>query len=138
LVDPSTLIGDRLLGVTVGWHVHGANRVAVQYFLRFENATDLQVHPAGDGSITLLAQTAPADFEMDDYGRFEFRELDFESPLAAMLGKAVVRVDRLQWQGHDCGLRLHADGAVVVMANEGDETFVSNGDLPPDYEDASI
>jgi hypothetical protein len=138
VVDPATLIGDHLTSVTVGWHVHNDARQAVEYFLRLASGVEVKVHTAGDRSLVLLRASPPADFDMQNYGRFEFRDLVRDSPLAAALGRQLTAVDRICWRDTVVGLRLRAGEVTAVLANEGDEVFVSAGDLPPDYEGASV
>ena len=74
---------------------------------------------------------------MGKHGRFEFERLVVGHPLAPLLGSAIDRARRIVWRDTDVGLELVTGCHCVVIANEADEVFVSNGPLPPDYADAA-
>ena len=136
-VDPETLIGDRLVGVTIGWHVLGSERRPVLYFLCFASGF-VEVRTEGSGAIGFWNEAPPSDFDMEQYGRFEFSDADARGPFGPLLGSPILGVDSIRWRGAEVGVRLVGDGALVAIANEGDEVFISAGDLPPDYDDATI
>jgi hypothetical protein len=139
VIEPAQLEGQRVVDVTLGWHIHGDHEEPVLYFLWLGDGEHVELHTPGDGSIALRRGTAPTDFDMGDYGRFEFRTADARSPIRALVGRKITRVQRIRWRGHDVGLRMRADDdAVVIVANEADEVFTSDGQLPPDYRDAVI
>ena len=136
-IDPSTLLGESIRGVIVGWHVHDAHRSASRLFLCFDSR-DIEVHTAGDGSLALIQGPVPTDFSMDEYGSFEFREAAPDHPAVRLIGHRLTSVDGIHWRGSEVGLRLGTENEVVVLVNEADEVFVSDGALPPDYCDATI
>ena len=121
--------------MTIGWHVHGDIRRPVLYFFRFAGGLQVQAHTAGDGSIVLLVDSPPSDYDMDEYGRFEFRTLDVADHFADIANEAIIGVDRISWLGDEIGLSLRVgDTGLLVLTNEGDEVFVGTDDLPPEYE----
>jgi hypothetical protein len=99
---------------------------------------DIEAHTDGAGSLKLLRRPVPSDFSMDEYGRFEFRAIDADHPAARLLDQTITTMEHIRWSSTVVGLRLGTDIGVVVLANEADEVFVSNGPLPPDYDDATI
>jgi hypothetical protein len=137
-VDPSDLIGERISTVVVGWHVYGSDRSSGRLFFRLENGIDIEAHTKGDGSLELLQCPVPADFSMDEYGKWEFRAVAIDHPAARLVGQRLATVERIRWRDTVVGLRLGTDEGIVVLANEADEVFASDGALPPDYADATI
>jgi hypothetical protein len=138
VIDPADLIGERVCSVVVGWHVHAADRSARRLFLSLSVSGDIEAHTDGSGSLRLLRRPVPNDFSMDEYGRFEFRAIDADHPAARLLDQIITTMERIRWSNTVIGLRLGSDNGVVVLANEADEVFVSDGPLPPDYDDATI
>jgi hypothetical protein len=61
-----------------------------------------------------------------------------DRPTRQSAGKWHVRVESSACRKEKDELRLGTDNGVVVLANEADEVFVSNGPLPPDYDDATF
>ena len=137
-LDPRALIGLRLTSVTVGWHVHGSSRKPVLLFLGTDDAGVLEVCTAGDASLRLDQATEPQDFDMAQYGRFEFQPVEQTHVLRPHIGSTIHGVERIRWRETTVGLLVHFANGAVVLANEADEIFVSTGSLPPDYRYASI
>jgi hypothetical protein len=137
-IDPVDLIGKRIVEVVVGWHVDGSSRSAVRLFLRLSDGVDVEVHASGDGSLALVPEAVPDDFDMDQHGRFKFRVAHAEHPASVLLQQPISRVERIRWNNVVVGLRLHVGSGVVVLANEADEVYVSDGSLPPDCSSATI
>ena len=126
-VDPHTLIGDRVVGVTVGWHVYEGEREAARYILRLSTvAVEPTLH--GNGSLDLVATVVPADFDMQEHGRYEFREDTSGGALTRLVGRAITGVAVIRRGGVDVGVRLRSEDALAVLANVGDEVFVSGGE----------
>ena len=98
---------------------------------------DVEAHTAGS-SIVLIPGPVPADFDMEEYGRYEYREAPKDHPTSLLLDQPITGVDQVRWRRGDVGLRLRVNDRVVVIANEADEVFVSDGALPPDYSTAWI
>lgn len=137
-VDPSDLIGERISAVVVGCHVYGSDRSVRRLFLQFENGIDIEAYTKGDGSLALLQRAVPADFSMDEYGKWEFWPAAADHPAAQLVGKRLATVERIRWRDTVVGLRLGTEVGIVVLLNEADEVFASDGALPPDYLDATI
>jgi hypothetical protein len=137
-IDPDSLVGKCVAAVVVGWHVHGSDRAPVQLFLRLSDGTELQVHPSGDGSLVLMPGAAPANFDMDQYGYFEFQAAAIDHPANMLVDRTISEVEQIHWGNTVVGLRLRVANETVVLANEADSVFVSDGRLPPAYVTATI
>ncbi len=137
-LDPGELLGERVDSVIVGWHCHESNRSTSRLFLRLANGTDVEAHTAGTGALALLRRPVPADFDMDEYGRYEFRDADATEPAALLGGETIDNVEVIKWRDTVIGYRLTTKGGQVILANQADEVFTSDGPLPLDYSDATF
>lgn len=124
--------------MTIGWHRHQRSRSLSRVFLRLADGVDVEACTAGTGALLLLRQPVPADFDMDEYGRYEFRDADSDVPVALLVGKTIDSVEGIRWRDTVVGYRLTTNSGVVILANEVDEVFMSDGALPLDYSDATI
>jgi hypothetical protein len=137
--DPSLLVGCTLTSAIVGWHHFGSTREAVSLFLVVDDGTTLGVHTTGPGALELRRRdSVPEDYDTAEYGRFVFAPADSRSPVHQLLGCPLLAVRAIRWRGVIAGLQLEAGGTRVVLVNDCDELFVSSGDLPPDYSDATV
>lgn len=136
-LNPMIVVGSTLRNVVVGWHVFGAERAPVRLWLRFDDQWS-EVCTRGDGSLGLDRSEAPASFDMAELGRFEMRPAEPSHLLRPLIGQPITRVARVVWERTCVGLVLHAPTGSVLLANEADEVFISNGMLPPDVWDAEI
>jgi hypothetical protein len=75
---------------------------------------------------------------MAEYGHFVHLPAEPGTAVAALLGRPLDAVRSVRWRGAVVGLRLEAEGTAVVLVNNGDDVFVSRGELPPDYLDAVV
>ncbi|CAN5647427.1 hypothetical protein BH24ACT4_BH24ACT4_15980 [soil metagenome] len=132
LVDARELIGRHLTSAIVGWHIHGASRTEELLYLRGDR--DLyEVCTIGDGSLQLDGpKVAPQDFDMDAYGSFALEPVDHGHVLHPLLGSTIHRVRLLRRDQTTIGWRLETDAGPVILANLGDDIFLSTGALPPD------
>lgn len=130
--EPETLVGRRLDEVVVGWHRFSGSSTPVTLFLSVEGQW-LEVCTTGDGSLRLARTQRPVDFDMAEYGQFKMLPAGQDHPLHPLIGQTLGHVRLVIWE-HTCvGLVIEANDGSVVLANEADEIFVSNGALPPDY-----
>jgi hypothetical protein len=137
-INPTDLVGERVDSVIIGWHCFESTRSAARLFLRFFNEIHVEAHTAGSGALALLRGPVPDDFSMNEYGRYEFRDAEVEEPAARLVGQTIRTVEEIRWRETVVGYRLGTERGPVVLVNEADEVFTSNGTLPPDYADATI
>lgn len=131
-VVPDTLVGRRPTGAIVGWHVYGDARTAETHFLCFDDDV-VELYTAGDGSIGLRSSRMPQDFDMAEYGRYEFHPADGGMPSSALVGQSILAIQRLSLDGMPVGLRLVFASGTVVYLNDFDDVWVSNGALPEHF-----
>lgn len=136
-IDVTELDDRTLRSVVVGWHVYEGSRTPSRLFLQADEQL-FEVCTAGDGSLQLSSATTPEDFDMEQYGRCEFEPIDDEHRLFVHLGSRIRTARRIVWRHTAIGWRLETEVGVVVLANQADEIFLSTGELPPDYSEATI
>ena len=55
-----------------------------------------------------------------------------------LVGRTILAVEEIRWRNSVVGYRLGTERGPVVLFDDCDELFTSNGTLPPDYADATI
>jgi hypothetical protein len=88
VVDSAFLVGQRVVSITIGWHELGSIRKPVRYFLHLADRSSIEIHPAGDGSIELVRESVPPNFDMEQYGALDFREVDGTNAIATPPGRS--------------------------------------------------
>lgn len=137
-LHPADVMGQRVLAVITGWHVHGDDRSEEALFLTLSVHGDIEAYTDPSGSLSLLRGPAPSDFSMDEHGRFEVRACAAAHPAARLLDQTITTVERIRWNDTVIGLRLGTDNGVVAVVNDFDELFVSHGPLPATYDNVVI
>lgn len=137
-VDPSNLVGCTLTGAIVGWHQFEASRTRARLFLEAGDSIVFEVQTAGSGSLELIRTTTPTDFDMEELGSFVFAPADSDDLVHGLLGNPLLAVRPIRWRGVVVGLRFEAENMTIVLFNEADEIFTSDGEFPPDYADAVV
>lgn len=137
-IDPGDLVGQRVESVTIGWHCHENSRSLSRLFLRLAGGIDVEAHTEGTGALLLLRRPVPADFDMGEYGRYEFRDADQGNPVALLVGQTIDSVEAIRSRDTVVGYRLTTNSGEITLANEADKVFMSDGPLPLDYSDATI
>lgn len=134
MIDPSTLAGRRVDAVVVGWHVFEDERSQQQLFLHLDDGAEIEAYAHGSGGLVLRRRPTPDDFSMDQYGRYEFRDIEADDPAAVLLGQTIDSVERIIcWNDTVVGLRLTTANGTVVLVNDYDDLFVSGGELPASF-----
>ena len=136
--EPEVLLDHELQNAIVGWHVYEDSRSQVLLFIGMDS--DLfEVCTAGDGSLRLArCDGPPTDYDMAELGRFEFLPVATDHPWAAKISHRLTAVRRARWRDTTVGVLVDTTGGLIVLANNADDVWVSDGELPPDYAGAVI
>ena len=111
----------------IGWFVFGSEREPSRLLLELDGAETVEVHT---GPFRLDLGAVPADFDMAEYGRYEFGPVPEDHVLTPLLGWRISRVRTIAWRDSVVGIVVDAGGHTALMADLGDEVFVSSGVLP--------
>ena len=141
-VDPTSLVGDRLVGVTVAWGVSGVERRPGSYLLRFESGVELTPTLSADATIERVADASRS--VAHDRERLELEAIETYPALTGVVGETIVGVDRVWWLGGGgTGLRFRvADGALVIAHDPAPpshgEVAILDGDVGEDWGSETI
>ncbi|MFD9687049.1 hypothetical protein ACFY2K_36890 [Kitasatospora sp. NPDC001309] len=123
-IDPSSLVGIRLVGVLASWHIYdghpGDGPVEVWLIDDRNGSTNIA---SGTDWCLMVESSGPEDgFDMGDWGRIDVLPVGDETPFAAHLGEAVLEV-RQEWEPATGRVALELDfpsGSVRCESWSGD------------------
>ncbi|MFE4258361.1 hypothetical protein [Streptomyces sp. NPDC056883] len=123
-IDPSSLVGSRLVEVLASWHTHGERPAdgPVEVWLIDDHGGSTNI--AGGTDWCLMVESSGPDdgFDMGDWGRIDVRPVRDETPFAAHLGEVVLDV-RQEWEPATGRVALELDfrsGSVRCESWSGD------------------
>jgi hypothetical protein len=126
-IDPDSLVGRRVEGVTASWSSHvSGTRDLIHAWLRVAGLGEVRIHTLNGIQLDLSEVYAP--YDMPELGTHVVLEAWTPAQLGGLVGQVIEQVQRLRVEGYgfQIGIALVTDMSAVAIVDVGDDLVIGS------------